>query len=85
MYALDKKVHVDVHFQIHKDRFVAEHTIRTFTEAEALQRFYDPEKFYLDRLWGAVVLDEEGWVPFWWQWISDEKRSLSELWFFVRV
>jgi hypothetical protein len=52
-----------LHFQVHKARFVAEHTVNSKTREEVKERFYDPKFIFNNHL-----LDLE---PDWRQWVKD--------------
>lgn len=60
-----------LHFQIHKDRFVPEHTIETRTVEEANARFYDPAVFFRNP---RVAQNPE-----WRRWVREGKISFWKL------
>lgn len=60
-----------LHYQVHKNEFVPEHTIQTNTAVQANERFYDP-KF--------IFYSHPGGEPAEWQWwLKDKKMTLLQL------
>ena len=65
------KIYNHLHFQVHKNRFVPEDTVRSKTRGEVAERFYDP-KYIFDQHHAEAV-------PNWREWVKSGKISFWKL------
>ena len=69
------KIYNHLHFQVHKNKFVPEHTIESRTPEEVDARFYNPEAIFHNHYQDAV--------PDWRAWTKSGKLSFGKLLLFL--